>query len=197
MDSLSKMLAITLVERLNYWRTLKAKDGQAIINGDSFNEWVWWDMLGYGNLAADVIITNQLVASVETYGMDAHSSLRGGITNGTTSYSQHSHYKSYAFVSTFPMLNNNSQLTMLRHQQSLSNDEITSYLALIITHELGHLLFHYGHPYGKKACIMSPMPLINYKQWQRDINAEQCKAGNYPSMKKDSIKLTYQPSLNH
>ena len=46
----------------------------------------FWDKLAHGALTYDIVITKQLMASAEYFGMDVHSALRGGITVGTTSY---------------------------------------------------------------------------------------------------------------
>ncbi len=194
-DTLSKELTNTLASNIMLWRDKKAKDGLPVIDNMPYNEWIWWDAMGYGNLATDLIITNQLVASVENYEMDIHTALRGGINNGTTTFSQTSQFKSYAFVSTYPIINNAPHLQKLRNEKRVSQQDISTYLSLIITHEVGHLLFHYGHPYGKKECIMSPMPLINYKNWLADINIKKCQKGDNKSMQKGSVKLYYQTDL--
>ncbi len=193
--NLSVALAKTLKTRLSLWQKIQAKDGQGVINADNYNEWVWWDNIGYGFVPYDLIITNQLVASVEKYGMDIHSALRGGISNGTTSYSRSANYGSYSFVSIFPLLNDYPVIQLLRKQKSLSKADKINYLAIIITHELGHQLFHYGHPYGKTECVMSPMPLIDYHQWQKGLDAEKCQKGHYIAMQKGSALLVYEPEL--
>ncbi len=193
--NLSVALAKTLKTRLSLWQKIKAKDGQGVINADKYNEWVWWDNIGYGFVPYDLIISNQLVASVEKYGMDIHSALRGGISNGTTSYSRSANYGSYSFVSTFPLLNDYPIIQLLRKQKSLTETDKINYLAIIITHELGHQLFHYGHPYGKNECVMSPMPLIDYRQWQKGLDAEKCQKGHYIAMQKGSALLVYEPDL--
>ena len=87
---LADALVATLLQRLEYWYQHTADDGKPVLDGSPYNEWVWWDSLGYGDVPYDVVITNQLIASAEYYGMDVHSSLRGGITAGTTTYPRRS-----------------------------------------------------------------------------------------------------------
>ena len=95
-----------MLERLEQWRQIKAADGAPVLDASPYNEWVYWDTLGYGNLPYDLVITNQLIASAEYYGVDIHSAIRGGVTVGTTSYSRTGKYGSYVFMSMFPFLDN-------------------------------------------------------------------------------------------
>ncbi len=62
----------------------------------------------------DIVITNQLVASAEYFAMDVHSSLRGGLTAGTTSYAKNTRLNTYAYIMVYPMLNDTALLTRLR-----------------------------------------------------------------------------------
>lgn len=184
-------LTETLLHRQNYWRKVKALDGLPVINQDLFHEWVIWDSLGYGRLDFDVAITNQLVASVESYGMDMHSSLRGGITLGTTSNSIAGELGTFAWVSSFPVLNNHPEIMILRDGQRYDEQQQADYAAALMTHELGHLLLHISHPWGKSSCVMAPMPLLNYSQWYEQLNSEDCPLGSHPLNTPGSVDITY------
>ena len=107
---LSYALVDTLIDRLKYWYTELAEDGRPVLLDDSYNEWVWWDSLGYTELPYDIVITNQLVASAEKYAMDVHSSIRGGITAGTTTYNKNTASSSYVYIMVYPMLNDSELL---------------------------------------------------------------------------------------
>ena len=107
---LSYALVDTLIDRLKYWYTELAEDGRPVLLDDSYNEWVWWDSLGYTGLPYDIVITNQLVASAEKYAMDVHSSIRGGITAGTTTYNKNTASSSYVYIMVYPMLNDSELL---------------------------------------------------------------------------------------
>ena len=69
------------------------------------------------------MLTNQLVASAEYYGMDVHSALRGGISVGTTSNSRNSSLRTYAFLSTFPFSNDYPPIIQLRGGTKYSENE--------------------------------------------------------------------------
>jgi len=189
---LSKALVNTLLTRLQYWREQKAGDGQPVINNTPYNEWVWWDSIGYGNMPYDVVITNQLVASAEFYDMAVHSSIRGGITAGTTSYSQKGRFNAYTYITVYPMLNDSSMLVELRQDSHYSEAQIVGYAAALLTHELGHLLLHLGHPFGNKACIMSPTPLLKYREWVQELDVSKCPLNSEEAMAPGKATIEYR-----
>jgi len=188
---LSYALADTLISKLSYWKKQTAADGNAILDDKDYHQWVWWDSLGYGGLPYDVMITNQLVASAEYYGMDVHSSIRGGLTAGTTTYNKNTQFDSYVYIMVYPMLNDTELLTTLRHDESYTNEQVINYSAALLTHELGHLLLHLGHPFGNEHCIMAPTIMLNYRQWYDNLDASQCTVGSSPGMKPGVANLEY------
>ncbi len=188
---LSYALADTLIARLGYWRTQIASDGKPVLEDNTYNQWVWWDSLGYGNLPYDVVITNQLVASAENYGMDVHSSIRGGLTAGTTTYNKHTQFNSYVYIMLYPMLNDSDLLNTLRQDETYTEQQIINYSAALLTHELGHLLLHLGHPFGNSHCIMSPTVMLNYRDWYKNLDAEQCTVGSSNDMMPAAVELEY------
>jgi hypothetical protein len=191
--SLSNALMETLIARLGSWYSQTADDGRPILDGSPYNEWVWWDTVGYGEVPYEVVITNQLVASAEIYAMDVHSCIRGGITAGTTSYSQSARFQTYSFVSAFQMLNDNDVLDMLRDESHYSSEQVTDYVAAVLAHELGHMLLHLGHPFGSEHCIMSPTPLLRYRSWYNALDAARCPLGSEAQMTPGVAKIEYRP----
>jgi len=190
-SGLSYALVDTLISRLGYWKTQKADDGKPVLDSDGYHEWVWWDSLGYSDLAYDILITNQLVASAEYYAMDVHSSIRGGITAGTTTYNKNTAFNSYAYIMVYPMLNDSDFLATLRQDETYTDDQIINYSAALLTHELGHLLLHLGHPFGNKNCIMSPTVMLNYRDWYEHLDAGQCAVGSSGEMTPGAAQINY------
>jgi hypothetical protein len=192
LHQLSDALVDTLLARLNYWRTQNAGDGAPVLDGSRYNQWVWWDSIGYGHVPFDVVITNQLVASAETYDMDVHSSLRGGISAGTTSFNNQGKFKAYSFVTSFPMLNDSPVLSQLRGDEHYSEAQISDYIAAVLAHELGHLLLHLGHPFGSESCLMSPAPLLRFRAWYDHFNPALCSLGSQAQMTPGAATLVYR-----
>lgn len=188
---LSYALVDTLISRLSYWKTQIAADGKPVLDSNVFHQWVWWDSLGYSNLSYDVLITNQLVASAEYYGMDVHSSIRGGLTAGTTSFNKNTPFSAFVYIMLYPMLNNSEMMTMLRQDENYDDEQIINYSAALLTHELGHLLLHLGHPFGNKHCIMSPTIMLNYRDWYDHLDAGLCAIGSSPAMTPGAAKIDY------
>jgi hypothetical protein len=191
---LSYALVDTLISRLEFWRAQQAEDGKPVLENNAYHEWVWWDSLGYGELPYDIVITNQLVASAEKYAMDVHSSIRGGVTAGTTTYNKNTALSSYVYIMVYPMLNDSELLTTLRQDETYSDEQIVNYSAALLTHEIGHLLLHLGHPFGQKYCIMSPTVMLNYRDWYDNLDAERCKVGSNPDMMPGAVSIDYNRS---
>ena len=191
----SRELIATLVTRLEYWQQQKASDGEPVLNNTPYNEWVWWDSIGYGAMPYDVVITNQLIASAELYAMDVHSALRGGITAGTTSYSKNATLHAYSWVTLYPLLNDSELLIKLRDETQYSPEQLIDYGAALLTHELGHLLLHLGHPFGDDRCIMSPMPLLKYHSWYEGFDPVACSLRSQEQMTPGVANIMYRTDL--
>lgn len=193
-DSLHEIagaLVASLVTRLRYWQHETAADGRPVLDGTPYNEWVWWDSIGYGDMPYDVVITNQLVASAENYSMDVHSALRGGITAGTTSYGKKSRLKAWSWVTLYPLLNDSPLLVTLRDDEHYSQRQVSDYAAAVLTHELGHLLLHLGHPFGVEGCLMSPMPLLKYREWYQGVDVKKCPLYSDEQMRPGAITIDF------
>lgn len=187
----SELLAKVMLERLQQWQQIKATDGASVLDASPYNEWVYWDTLGYGKLPYDLVITNQLIASAEYYGVDIHSAIRGGVTVGTTSFSRDSKYGSYVFMSTFPFIDDSQQTRMLRGGEQYSQADAAELAGAYLAHEIGHLLFQFGHPFGQKACVMNPASMLRFKEWFDQINGADCPIGSRPEMKEGAIPPTF------
>lgn len=187
LKSLSELLSKVMLERLEQWRHVNAADGAPVLDASPYNEWVYWDTLGYGNLQYDLVITNQLIASAEYYGVDIHSAIRGGVTVGTTSYSRTNKYGSYVAFSTFPFLDNSESTRLLRGGEQYSEEDAAELAGAYLAHEIGHLLFQFGHPFGQKACVMNPASMLRFREWFDQVNSADCPMGSRPEMTAGNI----------
>jgi hypothetical protein len=195
LDDLAGAAIDAMLIRLRYWYGQRAADGRPVLDDSPYNQWVWWDSIGYGDLPAQVVITNQLIASLENYDQALHTSLRGGINGGTMTFSRTSPLKGYVFLSTYALLNDNPMLAQLKNdRRPYSRQQVIDYAAATLTHELGHLLFHYGHPFGEPACIMAPTPLLQYREWYAGLDAEACRAAAPAQMRPGAARILYNPA---
>lgn len=197
-DALANALIATMEKRMQRWRRMEAADGWPVMDESRNNEWLWWDSVGYGDWPFDAVITNQWVASGEYQYMDVHSSLRGGVTLGTTSFSEEGRYGSWSWVSAYSLLNPHEWLAELgaKPVNRLRAARLTgAYLA----HELGHQLLHLGHPFDNDACIMTPARLLDIHSWyaQTQQSAERCAVGSGSQMHPGVIHLEYRPAFVH
>lgn len=190
-SSFAKSLAETLLYRFQQWRSLKATDNKPVIDDSLYNEWSMWAALGYGQLPYDLVLTNQLIASVEYYDQDVHSALRGGVVAGTTSYNKNSRYGTYIFWSTFLYSNDYETLIQLRGGERYKEEEAAHLAGAALTHEIGHQLFRLGHPFGSAGCVMRPVELFKFRQWYTQLDANQCGIESNPGMEVNSIPILY------
>ncbi|MBI5007994.1 MAG: hypothetical protein HZB95_12825 [Nitrosomonadales bacterium] len=190
--SLSESLSDAMLTGLEQWRQVMAADGKPVLDASPYNEWVYWDTLGYGDLQYDLVLTNQFIASAEYYGVDIHSAIRGGVTVGTTSYSRNSQYGSFVFMSTFPFTDNSTNTRQLRGGEQYSEEIAAELAGAYLAHEIGHLLFQLGHPFGQKSCVMNPVSMLRFREWFQQIDGKQCAIGSRREMQPGTIP----PSFN-
>jgi len=187
---LAEAAITTHLERLVHWKNLKTRQGDAVIDATDANEFLAWDLMGYGDLPYDLVITNQLVVSAEYYDADLSASLRGGVTTGATSYSSKGSLRAWSFLSTFPFIEPDSIPKALggvpdRKQAIRIAGEYAS-------HEIGHLLLHLSHPFGNRRCVMRAAQVLDYARWSRRLNAKRCKLGSSRAMTPGAAKIRYR-----
>jgi len=187
----ARMAALQL-ERIELWRTRKALDGSPAIDQEPFNEFVLWVALGYGEVPFELVLTNQVIASVE-YGWPAvHAAVRGGYSNGITTYNQRSRFGTMSIWSTYAFTGNDAQLVQLRQGERYTDEEAARLAGLSGAHELGHQLLHLAHPYGQPSCLMHPVPMFSYRDWAARLSASQCVIGSNPAVAPGAYKgFTY------
>ncbi len=193
-EALAEALVDTMIVRIKQWQIIKAVDGNPVIDDSLYNEWAIWEIMGYGELDYDVVLTNQLIASIENYGQSIHSAIRGGIVAGTTTYSKNSQYGSFIFWTTFLYSKDSEIVKNLRGNRSYGTEEAARLSGAYLVHEIGHQLFHFSHPYEKKECVMSPVELLKFHQWYRQLDANSCKIGSSAAMQPGSYPFFYRNS---
>ncbi|MDD2702277.1 MAG: hypothetical protein PHH36_13720, partial [Sideroxydans sp.] len=191
LQELSAVLADVMLARLNEWRTIKAADGEPVLDATPRNEWILWDTVGYGELPYDLIITNQLLASAEYTAVEVHTAIRGGLTTGTTTFSRTRPYGSFVFWSTFPFTDTSALSHALRGDEDYSATEAAELSGAYLAHEIGHMLFKFGHPFGHQACVMNPASLLHYRDWQQRLDAQHCRIDSMPEMQVGAIPELY------
>ena len=197
LDAFVETLIDTEIIRLHAWQKVKAIDGKPVIDENNYNEWGYWDNLGYVNDGFDVILTNQLIASSEYYGQDIHSALRGGIVAGTTSYRKSSPYDSFIFATSFVFINDDPLITELRGDNHYQEEEAAKYSGAYLAHEIGHMLLRLSHPFNRDSCVMSPAKLLRFKDWYHNIDAKECSLNSDKSMTPGSVILFYDDLLTN
>jgi hypothetical protein len=188
----TRMAALQL-ERIELWRARKALDGGPAIDQEPFNEFLMWLALGYyGEVPFELVLTNQVIASVE-YGWPAvHAAVRGGYSNGITTYNRRSRFGTMSIWSTYAFTGNDAQLVQLRNGERYTEEEAARLAGLSGAHEMGHQLLHLTHPYGRQACLMSPVPMFSYREWAAKLSASQCPLGSDPAVTPGKYKgFTY------
>jgi hypothetical protein len=193
-SGLAAALVDTQLTRLKQWQAVLADDGKPVIDASEFNEYMLWDTLGYAELPWDIIITNQLVASADYIGTPIHGAIRGGITAGSTGYSRVSPYKHFVFWSTFLYSDDSEFLLELRQGARFGRELEIQLSGAYLAHEIGHMLFQFGHPLAATGCVMTPVELLDFLSWYERLNAEQCPIGSNQQMLPGALPAQYNPA---
>ena len=184
----------TFKTRLTHWTVAKLADGHPVIGQVPgrpdlpYNEYGYWALMAKLGIDAEIILTNQLVASVEYMPIPVHTSIRGGITGGSTEYNPSSRLGASVWVSLFPYLSNDNRIKELRNGETYSREKALSYAGVMLAHEMGHQLFQLGHPWSNEACLMRPAEALDFASWVKKLNAEKCQIGSSPAMKPGTTK---------
>lgn len=154
-DDLALAIAEVWANGLRRWQGLRAQDRRPVIDFGINHQKAIWDVLGYGDLPFEIVMTNQLIASAELYGFYPGLAKLGGLSLGSTAFSRSSSLGTFGMVSTFFLVNDLGNLSNLGPNQIIHDPSVIRENALTLTHEIGHMLMHLGHPEGKPGCIMS------------------------------------------
>jgi hypothetical protein len=194
-EGLAAAAAATMLTRLMELRDAPALDGGPTIDGHRFNEWVYWDAIGYAPLSWDVIITNQLLASADYYDMPIHAAVRGGIDAGSTHYSRDGRYGTVAVLSTYAFTSTLPSFVVMRGGETYDDASAARLSGAYLSHEIGHQLFHFQHPFGNPSCVMTPAELLKFRQWYEAIDPARCPIGSSAAMRPGAAKFNIVPRL--
>lgn len=188
---LAEALIDTHLARFAQWHKLKAMDDKDLFNGDACNEYFAWVFAPRTQAwPYEVVLTNQLIASVEYSENSLHSALRGGVSNGLTTQSTASRYGTVSVCSLFPMTSMDALTRQLRNDAPGQEPKPVEAIAALLTNELGHQLLHLGHPYNSKACVMNPAELLQFEAWTQGLDAAQCPIGNTKENTPGALRLS-------
>lgn len=195
--SLAQALVDTQLARYAAWQAIQGSDGQPLLDGSFYNEFYAWAFAPRtAPWPCEVVITNQLLASVEYSDNTLHSALRGGVSNGLTVQSPGSRYGTVSTLSLFPFTSQDPVTRQLRNDapgtpiQAIQAIQAIEAAAAMLTHELGHQLLHLGHPFNSKACVMNPPELLQLDAWARGLDAAQCPLGNHVENKPGAYRFS-------
>ena len=179
--------------RLKRWQMVPAQDGKPAIDDAVYNEYAYWDVCGHGDLPFELILTNQIIASAELSSTSIHTAIRGGYTGGVTVESRTSRYLTTAIWSTFAFSCDDPWAVEMRMGERYTQDEAAALAGIGATHEIGHQLFHYGHPYLHPACVMAPTQLLAFRAAAARLSAPACMHAADPSMRPGTAKFRPPP----
>ena len=175
-QGLAEAVTATLVARLEQLESQRLPDGSELIDGSPDNEVLYWAFIGKLSFPYDVVITNQLIASAEYVGSSIHTAIRGGITNGITTDNPSAPRGMTAIVSTYPLIGEDGVVRSLRGGESYSEADSARFAGFLLVHEIGHQLFDFGHPYGRRTCVMDPPELLRFREWAGRLSPKDCPA---------------------
>jgi hypothetical protein len=190
-EALGAALSRLQINRIERWKSIKALDGGPAIDAMPYNEFTMWLALGYADVPFELVLTNQPIASVEYVFPAVHAAIRGGYTNGITTYSKSARFLTMSVWSTFAFTADDDWVTQMREGERYSADEAASLAGIGAAHEIGHQLFHFMHPFGQNACVMNPVPMFAYRAWAGKLSPMDCPLGSSAAMQPGAYKFLY------
>jgi len=195
LDSFSRAVVETFKARLSHWTAATLADGHPVI-GDvpgrrdlPLNEYGYWTLMAKRGIDAEIVLTNQLVASVEYIPIPVHTSIRGEITGGSTEYNPSSRFGTSVWVSLFPYFSDDPRIREYRKGDIYSREEALAYAGAMLAHEMGHQLLQLGHPWANEACLMRPAEALDFAAWTKKFDAKKCPIGSSPAMTPGAVKV--------
>jgi len=191
----AESVAGTFRTRLSYWTKAKLADGYPIIGKVPgredlpLNEYLYWALMAKLGIEAEIVLTNQFIASVEYIPAPVHTAIRGGIIGGSSEFNPASRFGASVWMTLAPFLINDEQVRKLRNGKIYSKEDALKYAGVLLAHELGHLLLHLGHPWSNEACIMRPAEVLDFAGWEKKLNPQKCNIGSDPEMTPGSLRI--------
>ncbi|MGQ0708256.1 MAG: hypothetical protein ACT4NV_00745 [Rhodoferax sp.] len=189
LSDFSEALVETQLGRLQGWRSARTRGGSVLIDDSTANEYLMWHAYVGHHTPHHLILTNQIIASAEYVDNSVHSAIRGGVSNGLTTTAKKNSLGAASVVSLFPFVSSDPVTSGLRDGAFDSPDQRNEAIALMVVHELGHLLARHGHPYDNPACVMNPPPLLHFKRWMQQLDPASCKVGSSKAMKVGALRF--------
>jgi len=145
--------------------------------------YVHWDIIAHHINNADIVITNTMIASADS-DMPIYVILRGGITSGFVEDNFHNYPVSgvcivglFQFLSDAPFF--------LKYRGKIPAGLLIKVIAMMVGHEMGHLLLRYKEMYEPFAGIHMTAVDLNYLKWyQRVFNMKNL----HPIRNIDTVK---------
>lgn len=161
-------------DKLSQIKGLRLPDGAPLLERGPYGEFTYWGKINLKQADYDLIITNQILASMETEDVSVSASMRGGVNTGMTSPSP-GPYGGAALLSTFPILTEHSYFTR-DHGRNYDRGTGILIAGTYLTHELAHLILHEGHPVKHPGCVLNTARGLRYLDWYEDaVNRPACK----------------------
>lgn len=185
----------TFQARLSYWTQATLADGAPIIGKVSgredlpLNEYGYWTLMAKLGVEAELVLTNQLIASVEYIPTPVHTAIRGGITGGSTEYNPVSEVGASVWMSVAPFLMEDKQIDFLRQNRRYSREEALRYAGILLAHEIGHLVLHLGHPWANTSCLMRPAEVLDFATWSKNLDAAKCPLRSEEEMRPGVLQI--------
>jgi len=187
-EALGVALSRLQIERIERWKSIKALDGGPAIDAAPYNEFSMWLALGMTDMPYELVLTNQVIASIEYIDPAVHAAIRGGYDNGVTTTSPSSRFKTMSVWSTFAYTTEDPWVRQMRDGESYTADEAARLAGIGAAHEIGHQLFHLTHPFGQDACVMNPVSMFAYRAWVAKLSPAACPFGSSPAMTPGAYK---------
>jgi len=155
-------------EKFNAIRSIRVKDDALFKEGNYAltQDYLYWTSILYEASDADIYITNSMIFSADD-AMPPYVIKRGGITSAVTDNNIYNELQGAIVLGLYQFISTNEIIA--RDRGELPEEELENVIALLMTHEMGHLMGRYDEYYDLKHSVHVAPVDINYYQWYLNI----------------------------
>ncbi|RME87879.1 MAG: hypothetical protein D6767_11125 [Candidatus Hydrogenedentota bacterium] len=164
----AKIIADSFLQKYFSIAKAKVKDG-TIFKSKEYaptQDYLYWTSLQYELKEADLIITNSMIFSADD-GMPPYVLKRGGITSAVTENNLFNPLQGTIVLGLHQFISTNPTIQKMRGD--IPEKDLPSVIAMLLTHELGHLLLRLDEYYDLEHSVHVAPRGLNYYPWYLDI----------------------------
>jgi len=167
-DEISEYFLNRFNDKYNHITHIVCKDGSILGEGDYLlaQHYTYWTPLLIENKDYDFFLSNSILVGADEL-MPIYVINRGGITSAVTENNLHNEMQGVIFQTLMPFISNDPFFR--EHRGEIPAEEKLNVIAMLVTHEFGHLLGRYREYYDLPDSPFNAPKDLRYYEWYKKI----------------------------